>query len=178
MNQFVGELHKKTIVQFYYLMCLCSLINDIEHFKILEIGVGFGNLARIFLCNGKCLRYDIIDLAEVNRIQEYYLKNSEIDCIAKCNLYSVENQFELVKNIKYNLVLSTFAPPYETIKTYYHEVITKARFVYIVGQNDFKAEDRYKFIVDLFSKDFDILPFEYPFYDRLAFEFFATNKNL
>jgi len=55
----------------------------IEKFTALEVGAGFGCLARIVLEHYGCGRYFIVDAPQMHAIQKHYVKRDKLECLTR-----------------------------------------------------------------------------------------------
>lgn len=77
----MSQCSPTTICHTYYLYIINNYLNifipnEITH--LIEVGGGYGNLARLCRSYGYCGKYSIIDFPEMNVIQKTYLKHNSI----------------------------------------------------------------------------------------------------
>lgn len=93
-----------------------------NNFLVLEIGGGFGSLARVIL-NNRDVKYFLIDLPEANLMSNYYLqshfpqkkifnyldykKNKFTDCIEDYDIFILPPRILENENIKYDFIINT-----------------------------------------------------------------------
>lgn len=135
----------RTAQHLYYLVRAISRFGDISKAAVLDIGGGFGNLARVFLQLDACARCDVVDIGGITAMQEEYLQAS-LPSDGRYRVFNIEDDAdrEALAGRTYDLVISTFAitetPP--AMRDWYIErVLLKARHVYVVGNEIWHEEN-------------------------------------
>jgi hypothetical protein len=142
-----GEIppNSRTAQHFYYLVRILSLTGRPYDLSILEIGGGYGNLLRMFIQLDCCRSYGIVDIDKISQVQGIYLDQVLSDAQrARAELFNIEDRAaaEALAAKSYDLVLSTFAvteTPQEMRDWYIDNTMTRARFIYITGQEAWRG---------------------------------------
>jgi hypothetical protein len=93
---------------------------DIKKFtNVIEFGGGYGNMAKMFNKINKNISYTIFDTIEVNLLQYYYLKKSNLNVTLGINKYSkinllnkildLKNKVKLLKKNDMNLLIANWS---------------------------------------------------------------------
>jgi hypothetical protein len=124
----VDDLDSKHIMQLTFLLHN----SDMNYGKIVEIGGGFGNMAR--LCNGILTfkQWDIIDIPHMLQVQKYYL-DAEIGDTSKINFinaYSNVNYRETPIHVVIGThSLSEFS--WSVFENYFHTVVQYSEYLFL-----------------------------------------------
>ncbi len=111
---------------------ITNMFGDLNGFEIIEIGGGYGGLARIVSTGKKFKKYLIIDLPETIRLQKRYLdflQAKNVDCV---------NALEAFDSKESDLLISTFALSECSMSVqeeYIQKVVSKAKRGYLVWNN-------------------------------------------
>lgn len=123
-----------------YVGVLCNLIDlcrDLDNFKILEIGGGYGGQCKVITDAFQVTNYHIIDLFEPSMLQAKYLD--------KLNVKNVMTYVdpEFASRQDYDLIISNYALSeiLEPLQTQYvEELCLKAKYGYLTCNTKFEAQ--------------------------------------
>lgn len=172
----------KSALQIVYAVKLKKQFPEIKGFNILELGGGYGGLARLFLMCDLCRSYNICDISVINTIQNYFLNHSlEEALLPKFKSFNLEDSdiYSDLCGRSFDLFISTFAlteSPINIHKQYIEKIISQCKYVYIAGQKEFKGEVVIRNILEHLNLYFEIEVYEYPYYSRPAFELVGKRK--
>ncbi len=153
-NRIRHVYHLKKFIDF-------SKINIHKINNVLEIGGGYGCMARIFSKIKKKIRYVIFDTFEVNLLQYYYLKLNKLDANienskSKINLISSINKLNSCINKKEkskNMLIANWSLSEMPLKlrNRFLNLIFKIPFILISFQDKFENINNYKYF-DIMKK--------------------------
>ncbi|HXM58142.1 MAG TPA: hypothetical protein VOB72_22275 [Candidatus Dormibacteraeota bacterium] len=139
----------RTAQHLYYLVRVISRFGLTPDAAVLDIGGGFGNLARMLLQLGACERCDLVDIGGVTALQEEYLRKWLPSDPARYRLYDIQRDSdrEALAGREHDLVVSTFglSETPEAMRAWYIDnVLLRARRVYVVGQEVWHGENVFR----------------------------------
>jgi hypothetical protein len=124
----IDDLDSKHICQLTFLL----KDNILKYDRIVEIGGGFGNMARL---TNKIITYnnwDIIDIPHMLELQKYYLEH-EIKDISHINFINGYSELDYT-NVSIDLVIGTHSISefsWDIFYKYFHSVIINSKYLYI-----------------------------------------------
>ena len=143
----IDDLDSKHISQLTFLMNN----NSIQYNQIVEIGGGFGNMARLSKNIVPYNQWDIIDIPHMSELQKYYLEN-EIKDISNFRFLSAYSNSNY-SNLPIDLVIGTHSLrefALDDFLTYFNNVIKYTKYLYLGYQT-------YNPSVDLIQRKLDCL---------------------
>ena len=142
---------------------LSSLCSEHEIKKVVEVGGGYGGLCKTLsvLCDFE--KYIQVDLPEVSKVQEKYLKNFP-ELFPKVEFCPC-NSLEDIQDV--DLFISNYALSELNIEmqiNYYQKIIKNAKVVYVTYNSIINADSNYDTFVNMLKQDGFELQNEYKDY--------------
>jgi hypothetical protein len=126
-----------TALHLYFLSRCCDYAGVSRFDSVVEIGGGFGDLARLFAVTGKAGRVTIVDLPEMLRVQRWFLSQTPglVDYVDFVDATSAEARQTLYSR-DFDLGISTYALteiPADMQRSYADGLLSRCRHVYLAG---------------------------------------------
>jgi len=136
------EVSEKTASQLYQTSLIARRLDELPSGHVIEVGAGFGNLARIMLeTSPSILSWTILDIPGVLAAARDFLRQHlSPELFEKVIFASIYTDEPPVLKEKYDLFVSTFAlseTPFDTIDLYSSLVISRSDRAWIIGQLEF-----------------------------------------
>jgi putative sugar O-methyltransferase len=148
-----GKISPSTIRYIKQSTDIFSKFNDVK--SIVEVGGGYGGLAKILHSVIKYKKYTLIDFQECNALSEKYLNNF-LEVLEKINFL---NCLDYNFSENYDLFISNYAvseTPLNVQKKYYDDVISRAKYLYITYNNLHGVDSSYVEFLNMLNEKFDI----------------------
>lgn len=148
-----SHLYKSCQILYYF--------NDLKGKNIVEIGGGYGGLARIICESIEINSYTIIDIPQMQRVQKFYLENSlNASTYKKISYIDAFDNHLLQLKHDWHLAISTFALSEQSInvqKNYLTSVINNSENVYLINNVIFSKNLSKKDFINTVSKTFTLI---------------------
>jgi hypothetical protein len=173
----------RTAVHLYFIVRLLTWIPR-RDLTILDVGGGYGNMARMLTQLNLCSSYDVLEIGTVVEIaRAYHSAWSEgRENLAEVRFFNIEDSGdeERVAEAEHDLMISTFAmteAPLGIQRWYLDRLAPNHPRVYIAGQKTWNGMNSYEQIRERLGRSFRMSEQDFPFrspFDPPVFEIQAT----
>lgn len=176
----------RTAVHLYFMVRILQWLGR-RDLTILDIGCGYGNMARMFTQLKLCATYDMVDIGGVIDVARTYLAQwrPHQDGYPEVRVFNIEDEGDQrrVAQARHDLMISTFAmteAPLEMQRWYLEALAPNHRWVYLAGQKSWNGMDCISQIRECLDTRFLVSESEFPFrspFDPPVFEIQAARED-
>jgi hypothetical protein len=154
---------------FFNIVRMRHAFPDLRDLRILEVGGGFGNTARLMMQLGLCRGYRIVDIGGAVELQKDYLAAAlTADQRGKVEVLNIESESDVpqIQEWDFDLLISVFGlsevPP--QMRDWYVALAdAKARYAYIAGSRLYGSENVVANLQERLSANFTVETFDLPY---------------